>query len=361
MMSELEQRREEFFQYVWDHTADPFVIGYEARAPLTAEEFEWLQQVYQHCRSDVEDASRNLRQLLESNGASLAALLLQVSGLTRNKIISDLKASLGKDIAPKSYEHLHRSDVGVRYLVRRLKRVFEPLYRSGIESDADTLRGVFEALSQATYPGYIRQERAKRQGHMGDQRLAELLHALGVPFEPKEKLQQPISRDVKIWDVSFDLVVPNSKAPKVLVQSMIQSANIGMFGQSKSDEVKKAMEAIHQNCPHAPPPFLVAFVDGVGFGSNAEGLNTVLETADEFVQFKTLWKFAIVVAHGMNRVLLVRNHPELENFAEFLSRHQGAYEIRENLPSGVEAGFTRVALKESPAPQARTASAAGDR
>jgi hypothetical protein len=360
-MSELEQRREEFFRYVWDHTTDPFVIGYEARAPLTAEEFEWLQQVYQHCRSDVEDASRNLRQLLESNGADLTALLLQISGLTRNKIISDLKASLGEVAAPRSYKQLHKFDSGVRYLVRRLKRVFEPLYRSGIESDADTLRGVFEALSQATYPGYIRRERAKRQGHMGEQRLAELLHALGVPFEPKEKLEQPISRDVKIWDVSFDLVVPAQKDPKVLVQSMIQSANIGMFGQSKSDEVKQAMEAIHQNCPNAPPPFLVAFVDGVGFGSNAEGLNTVLETADEFVQFKTLWKFAIVVAHGMNRVLLVQNHPELENFAEFLSRHQGAYEIRENLPSGVEAGFTRVALKESPAPQARTASAAGDR
>jgi hypothetical protein len=30
-MSELEQRREEFFRYVWDHTTDPFVIGYEAR------------------------------------------------------------------------------------------------------------------------------------------------------------------------------------------------------------------------------------------------------------------------------------------------------------------------------------------
>jgi hypothetical protein len=360
-MSELEQRREEFFRYVWDHTTDPFVIGYEARPPLTDTEAEWLQQVYQHCRADVENASRSLKELLESNGADLTALLLQISGLTRNKIISDLKASLGEVAAPRSYKQLHKFDSGVRYLVRRLKRVFEPLYRSGIESDADTLRGVFEALSQATYPGYIRQERAKRQGHMGEQRLAELLHALGVPFEPKEKLQQPISRDVKIWDVSFDLVVPNSKAPKVLVQSMIQSANIGRFGQSKSDEVKKAMEAIHQNCPHAPPPFLVAFVDGVGFGSNAEGLNTVLETADEFVQFKTLWKFAIVVAHGMNRVLLVQSHPELENFAEFLSRHQGAYEIRENLPSGVEAGFTRVALKESPAPQARTASAAGDR
>jgi hypothetical protein len=361
MMSELEQRREEFFRYVWDHTADPFVIGYEGRAPLTDAEMEWLQQVYQHCRSDAEDASRNLRQLLESNGASLAALLLQVSGLTRNKIISDLKASLGKDIAPKSYEHLHRSDVGVRYLVRRLKRVFEPLYRSGIERDADTLRGVFEALSQATYPGYIRQERAKRQGHMGEQRLAELLHALGVPFEPEAKLEQPLSRDVEIWGISFDLVIPDKENPKVLVQSMIQSANIGQFGESKSIDIKRAMEAIRKNCPNAPPPFLVAFVDGVGFRSNAEGLNTVLETADEFVQFKTLWKFAIVVVHGMNRVLLVRNHPELENFAEFLSRHQGAYEIRENLPSGVEARFTRVALKESPAPQARTASAAGDR
>jgi hypothetical protein len=195
---------------------------------------------------------------------------------------------------------------------------------------------------------------------MVEQRLAELLHALGVPFEPKEKLKQPISPDVKIWDVSFDLVVPDSNDPKVLVQSMIQSANIGGFGQSKSEKVKKAMEAIRQNCPDAPPPFLVAFVDGVGFESNAEGLNTVLETADEFVQFKTLWKFAIVVAHVMNRELLIQNHPELENFVEFLSRHQGAYEIRENLSRGVEAGFTRVAFKEPPVPQARKASAAED-
>jgi hypothetical protein len=359
-MSKLDQRREEFLCYVWDHTTDPFVIGYEERTPLTDEELEWLRQVYQYCRADVEVAVPSLKELLESNGADLTALLLQISGLTRNKIISDLKASLGKKAAPSSYEQLHKFDSGVRYLVRRLKRVFEPLYRSGIESDADTLRGVFEALSQATYPGYIRQERAKRQGHMGEQRLAELLHALGVPFEPKEKLKQPISPDVKIWDVSFDLVVPDSNDPKVLVQSMIQSANIGGFGQSKSEKVKKAMEAIRQNCPDAPPPFLVAFVDGVGFESNAEGLNTVLETADEFVQFKTLWKFAIVVAHVMNRELLIQNHPELENFVEFLSRHQGAYEIRENLSRGVEAGFTRVAFKEPLVPQARKASAAED-
>jgi hypothetical protein len=360
-MSELEQRREEFFRYVWDHTADPFVIGYEARAPLTAEEFEWLQQVYQYCQADVEDASRNLMELLESNDARLIALLLQISGLTRNKIITDLKASLGEDVAPKSYKRLYKSEAAVRYLVRRLRRVLEPLYRSGIESGSATLRGVCEALSQATYPGYIRQERAKRQGHMVEQRLAELLHTLGVPFEPEAKLEQPLSRDVEIWGISFDLVIPDKENPKVLVQSMIQSANIGQFGESKSIDIKRAMEAIRKNCSNAPPPFLVAFVDGVGFRSNTEGLNTVLATADEFVQFKTLWKFAIVVAHAMGSVLVVQNHRELERFAEFLSRHQWAYEIRENLPSGVEAGFTRVALKESPAPQARTASAAGDR
>jgi len=359
-MSELERRREEFFRYVWDHTADPFVIGYEARAPLTDAEMEWLQQVYQHCRADVETSAQRLKKLLESNGASLTALLLQISGLTRNKIVSDLKASLGEEEAPKSYKHLHKSDAGVRYLVRRLKRVFEPLYHSGIGSGSNTLRGIFEALSQATYPGYIRQERAKRQGHMVEQRLAELLHALGIPFEPKAKLEQPLSPDVKIWGVSFDLVIPDRKNPKVLIQSMIQSANIGQFGQSKSIDTKRAMEAIRANCPNAPPPFLVAFVDGVGFRSNTEGLNTVLETADEFVQFKTLWKFAVVVAHVMNRVLLVQDHSELENFAEFLSRYQRSYEIRDRLTCGVEAGFTRVAFKESPVPQARKASAAGD-
>jgi len=61
-MSELEQRREEFFRYVWDHTTDLFVIGYEARPPLTDTEAEWLQQVYQHCRATWRmppEASRN--------------------------------------------------------------------------------------------------------------------------------------------------------------------------------------------------------------------------------------------------------------------------------------------------------------
>jgi hypothetical protein len=145
-MSKLDQRREEFFCYVWDHTTDPFVIGYEERTPLTDEELEWLRQVYQYCRADVEVAVPSLKELLESNGADLTALLLQISGLTRNKIISDLKASLGKKAAPSSYEQLHKFDSGVRYLVRRLKRVFEPLYRSGIESDADTLRGVFRGV-----------------------------------------------------------------------------------------------------------------------------------------------------------------------------------------------------------------------
>jgi len=105
-MSKLDQRREEFFRYVWDHTADPFVIGYEARAPLTDEELQWLQQVYQCCQADVEIATPRLKELLVNNGANLTALLLQVSGLTRNKIISDLKASLGEGAAPKSYKQL---------------------------------------------------------------------------------------------------------------------------------------------------------------------------------------------------------------------------------------------------------------
>ena len=324
-MSKLDQRREEFFRYVWDHTADPFVIGYEARAPLTDAEMEWLRQVYQYCRADVEIAVPSLKELLESNGTSLTALLLQLSGLTRNKIISDLKASLGEGAAPKSYKQLHKFDSGVRYLVRRLKRVFEPLYRSGIESDADTLRGVFEALSQATYPGYIRQERAKRQGHMGEQRLAEL-------YQSPSQSSQKTAVDDPLLEVP-----PASRGNRV-------GARLGSPREAGGTCRRGAIHELWTRDWY-----------------NAEGLQTVLTTADEFVQFKTLWKFAVVVAHAINRVLLVQDHPELENFAEFLSRYQGAYEIREQLPSGVEAGFTRVAFKASPVPQAGKASSAGDR
>ncbi len=215
-MNDFETKQKEFFRYVWDHTVDPFVVGFDIRRALNETEREWLQQAYLVCQANVESASQGLKSLLERNGAFCTALLLQISGLTRNRIISDLKASVGTDVAPKSYETLYKSEAGVRYLVRRLQKVLEPLYQSGIERNSELLWGVFESLNQATYPGYIRQERAKRQGHVAEQRLADLMHGLGVPFEPAAKLEQAIVQDIiPIGASEFVIIVRIHKEPRV--------------------------------------------------------------------------------------------------------------------------------------------------
>jgi hypothetical protein len=50
---------------------------------------------------------------------------------------------------------------------------------------------------------------------------------------------------------------------------------------------------------------LLAFVDGVGFESNAAGLGGVLENADEFCQFRTIWKGAAIAGSKVGRTTSV--------------------------------------------------------
>lgn len=345
-MTELEQKREEFFRFVWDHSKDPFLLAFEQRRPLSVEELKWLNHVYELCSlEDETKAVEEVAKLIKSEGVQVTLLLIQITGLTRNKVITDLKANLGKHKAPRSYRTLHKqhSGEGIRYLLQRLRAVFSPLRQSGVANNPRILWGAFESLNQATYPGYIRQERAKRQGHEAERRLALLLHSIGVPFAPAEKLDNPLSRDIQLFGESFDLVVPDAENPMILVKSTVQTANIGQFGESKSAlEVERAKARLDEVYPSMPPPYIIALVDGVGFESNREGLDRVLLCVHEFVQFRTLWKFAVMAASAVGRNLKIEQHPELEYFKDFLKKYEGTVEICEELPDGIEAGFTRV-------------------
>ncbi len=345
-MNSLEQRREEFFKFVWDHTKDPFLLRFDQRATLTPEEIGWLRRAYEYCFiEDEAEAVKSLRHLMVSGGKPTTLLLIQIGGLTRSKVITDLKSSLGER-APRRYDTLHKSDEGVKYLLTRLRRVFMPLHRIGLSSEAEELQHIFESLNQATYSGFIRQERAKRQGHEAEQRLAMLLHSLNIPFEPKERLQNPLFKDVKLLDTSFDLVVPNATDPKILVKSTVQTANIGQFGESKTaHEVEDAKTKIKIAYPQSPPPYLVALIDGIGFQSNREGLDRVLQCVHEFVQFRTLWKFAVIACSVTGRKLRIQSHPDLEYFQDFLKTYSSTVEICESVVNGVEAGFTWITIE----------------
>ena len=100
-----------------------------------------------------------------------------------------------------------------------------------------------------------------------------------------------------------------------------QTANIGQFGESKSYlEIKEAQRVLSENCIYNRP-LLVAFIDGVGFHSNTAGLHGILETADEFAQFRTLWKIAVLAGHYLDMpVDLALPEDHAQRHKDFLSK-----------------------------------------
>lgn len=241
-------------------------------------------------------------------------ILLQILGLTRNKILTDARAAKTPNV-PSSSEDLPFSGAwrfAGPYLALRARRVLGTL--------SVPANHALEALNQATYPGYIRQERAKRQGHEAEGRLARLLLSFGLNFSPKQKANNPLTSDIRINNISFDLVMPDALRPTVLVKSTVQTANIGQFGESKGGlEIEEAKRMIVEKFDYKP--VLLALVDGIGFKSNSSGLNAILATADEFCQFRTIWKAVILsAASERKRVRLFLPGARVDSEDNFLRR-----------------------------------------
>lgn len=351
MAKSVEQKRAEFFENLWDHTTDAFQVQFDDRRPLDPTELAALKKVaaaFKEKKSDKEIAVL-VKQLVDAQaeGQDLMALLLQITGGTRNKIISDLKAmaASGKFSAPSSYAGLTRPaswEVAGPYLAQRLRNVMVPVVKESVE-------GVLEALNQATYPGFIRQQRAKTQGHEAERRLAAAMLACGIPFAPAEKANNPMCPDIILGtapdDASFDLVVPDANKPVLCVKSTVHTSNIGQYGESKDDlEVSHAQKVL-ERLYGSKKPVLLALIDGVGFKSNSAGLNGVLAKADVFCQFKTIWKAVVVASAGLK----LRRRIELSakakaDHAEFLSAYDYAAHIVApgTLKKAVDIGEARV-------------------
>lgn len=250
------------------------------------------------------------------------ALLLQICGLTRNKILSDLRASASAKglVIPSSYQRIASTTgwaIAGPYLLTRLRAVF------GRVNNATLRMGhVFEALNQATWPGYIRQQRAKLSGHEAEYRVAILLSSLEIPFVPQEKAENPLCRDAQIGGISFDLVVPSVLNPAIVVKSTVHTANIGQFGESKDHlEMSEARDWIDATFTGSSKPTLLAFVDGVGFRSNRAGLDGVLTKSDEFCQFRSIWKAVVIAAKRLDLPIKVAvPRPTIDEFSDFISR-----------------------------------------
>ena len=305
MAQTIGEKRAEFFGNLWDHTIDEFQLQFDQRPPLDNAELVALKKIvaaFKSSKSDVEIAAL-VKQLVDGQEKDhdFMALLLQITGGTRNKIISDLKAmaASGGFIAPSGYAGLTKPaawKVAGPYLVKRLRKVLVPAADGSFD-------GLLKALNQATYPGFIRQQRAKTQGHEAERRLAAAMLACGIPFGPEEKATNPMCPDIILGttpdDASFDLIVPSSVKPVMCVKSTVHTSNIGQYGESKDDLEVSHGQKVLKKLFGTKKPVLLALIDGVGFRSNSAGLNGVLEKADVFCQFRTIWKAVVVACSGL--------------------------------------------------------------
>lgn len=323
----LTERRTEFESHVWNHAEDAFQMSFDERVPLTASQFGPIQSVIEliRDRGTTKKIGDFIYQEMNQD-PSIIFPIMQIVGLTRNKILQDLKGSLAGSSTriPSSADKLHRNStvwgLAGPYLSKRLMTVLSPL----VALPPDQIPGVVESLNQATWPGWIRQERAKRSGHQAEYRLANLFAALKLPFSPAQKADNPLCRDAQVDGISYDLVVPNESEPALCFKATVHTSNIGQYGESKDAlEVAEAKSSLQEL---ATRPLLMTLIDGVGFRSNRAGLDGVLDGADEFCQFATLWKAAVVAAHCVCSRLIVAL-PDHEEHRKFLQRYEYAIEL----------------------------------
>lgn len=342
----LAARRSEFESHVWNHSEDVFQADFDMRQRLVDSDLEPLRVVVQAVRDGADDdALAGVIKRIMTSRPEHVYVLMQAVGLTRNKIITDLKAALPATAVPSKAEVLHRRpEVWMhagRYLALRLRTVLAPI--AALTGDA--LDGAFEALNQATWPGWIRQERAKRQGHEAEHRVAVVLASLGIPFVPEEKATNPLCPDAQIEGVSYDIVVPNLLKPVICVKATVHTSNIGQYGESKDAlEIAEARESLDSH--FSKPPTLLAMIDGVGFRSNRAGLDGVLEGADEFCQFKTLWKVGVLGAAAMGKTVELFL-PDANEHRPFLDRYKSSIRLKTKLVGATDwleagEGFVRL-------------------
>ena len=355
-----EDKRAEFFDHVWNHTTDPFFKSFSIPREITTEQRKTFKAIIKIlCEDDDRVACDKIYQILKTSDprTGLIPLILQMIGSTRNKILTDLRALLhGTGIAiprtpeglAKNHELLHHAE---KYMSDDLRRVFSALIEKKRFVDDDALDVILDILNQSTWPGYARQERAKRSGHHAEWMIAKSLSLSAIPFEPQSKIRQPLSGDVQYRGISYDIVIPSDVNPLICIKSTVHTSNIGQYGESKDAlEMKLARESLvnpdkqgERSCP-LDTPLLVAFVDGVGFKSNVVGLDGIFDNADEFVQFATMWKLHVLAARVLGR------HAELwipdpHRRRDFLDRYAHCVNVLTHRRDGTwQAGEGAVAL-----------------
>lgn len=134
MTKYLKERYEEYRSHVWDHTQDPFQLTFDFRRPLVEHELRVLVELTRALNYGEDDAAlaTTLRGLLAQEQEAVF-VVLQLIGLTRNKILTDLRAATAGSGAtlPSKVTQLARSaaawDYAGPYLAAKIRRVLAPV------------------------------------------------------------------------------------------------------------------------------------------------------------------------------------------------------------------------------------------
>lgn len=356
----LSHRLEEFHRHVWNHAEDPFQLQFDEARVIDSEIESALIALAKFASTHRdEEIIQEIKNCIGRLGIEFFEVILQFCGLTRTKIITDLKSMTidSSKRIPSSYKSLPSSNVwplAGRYIIKKIKPIL-------VAINSGNSANIIRALNYATWPGWIRQERAKRSGHEAEGRLARALSEVGIPFEPKEKAKNPLCKDVDIYGESFDIVIPSVDNPQICIKSTVHTANIGQYGESKDYlEIASAKAILEENFKESERPILLALIDGLGFYSNKEGLEGILKKSDEFCQFSTLWKVIIIANSKLDEPLdiciyLLDEDPT--EFTDFFSKYNFSPDrILSERPIGnveqIEIGRSIIVIKDRPEPPA---------
>ena len=331
-------RKEEFFNHVWDHTKDvDFFTTFTQPRELTTVQKNIIKEII--CilcdnKSNNKEACDRIYNILKTQPTenNIIPIILQLIGSTRNKILTDLRAMLAQTNIPipSKPENIVKNKqlltYAEKYITNELRRVFASIIDKGCKVEDDALYLILDILNESTWSGFIRQAKAKRTGHYAEYRLATELEKIGIPFEPQSKLKNKPSADIKFNEISYDLIIPNTIEPIICIKATAHTANIGQYGESKDAlEVTEAKNKISEMISTSRP-LLLSLIDGIGFKSNLAGLTTILENVDEFVQFKTIWKIVILYAYKNNKKIKVWL-PDPKNHVDFITKYSNSINL----------------------------------
>ena len=130
----LSQRRLEFEKHIWNHSEDAFQQSFDIRRPLNADEISALDRVRDCLHQEMSDdvIVSEIEKILKVE-PELIYPIMQIVGLTRNKIVQDLKATFANSgiVVPSSPTKLHTKqavwNLAGPYLFKRLRTVLSPI------------------------------------------------------------------------------------------------------------------------------------------------------------------------------------------------------------------------------------------